>query len=61
MSELVPSDIIEKLAQKHDELIVELDALNARLEQALGCFAKPTEQDAADSCVDEVEEQGATA
>ncbi len=61
MSELVPSDIIEKLAQKHDELIVELDALNASLEQALRCFVKPTEQDAADSCVDEVEEQGATA
>lgn len=45
MSELVPSEIIEKLELRHEKLIDELDELNARLENALNSFAKPSETD----------------
>ena len=41
MSELVPSEIIEKLEERHERLIVELDELNGRLEKALNSFVKP--------------------
>ena len=47
MSELVPSEIIERLEQRHEKLIRELDALNSRLEQALNGFTRsgePTDQ-----------------
>jgi len=43
MSELVPSEIIEKLEERHERLIVELDELNDRLEKALNSFVKPAE------------------
>lgn len=42
MSDLVPSEIIEKLEQRHERLIEELDELNDRLEQALNSFARPS-------------------
>ncbi len=42
MSELVPSEIIEKLEQRHEHLIAELDELNERLEKALNSFVKPS-------------------
>jgi len=45
MSELVPSEIIEKLEARHERLIAELDELNERLEKALNSFLKPTEED----------------
>jgi len=44
MSELVPSEIIEKLEERHERLIVELDELNERLEKALNSFVKPSEE-----------------
>ena len=47
MSELVPSEIIERLEQRHEKLIGELDALNARLEQTLNGFSRPAEQEPA--------------
>jgi len=42
MAELVPSEIIEKLEERHERLIVELDELNDRLEKALNSFARPS-------------------
>ncbi|NOY30577.1 MAG: hypothetical protein GXP28_10535 [Planctomycetes bacterium] len=45
MSELVPSEIIEKLEERHERLIAELDELNNRLEKALNSFVKPAEKD----------------
>jgi len=45
MSELVPSEIIEKLEQRHEHLIAELDELNERLEKALSSFAKPSAEE----------------
>ncbi len=42
MSELVSSEIVEKLEARHEKLIQELDALNERLEQALNSFVKPS-------------------
>lgn len=44
MSKLAPSDIIDRLEQRHEELIEELDVLNARLEKALNSFVKPSEE-----------------
>jgi len=45
MSELVPSEIIEKLEARHERLIAELDELNNRLEKALNSFVKPAGED----------------
>ncbi|MCA9230844.1 MAG: hypothetical protein KDA57_09345 [Planctomycetales bacterium] len=42
MSDLVPSEIIEKLEARHERLIEELDELNERLEKALNSFVKPS-------------------
>jgi len=43
MSELVRHEIIEKLEERHERLIVELDRLNERLEKALNSFVKPVQ------------------
>jgi len=43
MSELAPSELIQRLEQRHDQLLEELDSLNERLEQALNSIAKPLE------------------
>lgn len=44
MSELAPNAVIQRLEQRHEQLITELDALNERLEQALDSFIKPAEE-----------------
>jgi hypothetical protein len=61
MSELVPSEIIQRLEQRHEELICELDALNARLEQALNSFARPSEPEEVVEAVEEKQRQGVSA
>lgn len=43
MSEIVPGEVIQRLEQRHAELIDELDALNHRLEEALSSFQKAPE------------------
>ncbi|MCH2114136.1 MAG: hypothetical protein MK171_04410 [Pirellulales bacterium] len=40
MNQLVPSEIIERLERRHEELIGELDVLNTRLEQTLNSFSQ---------------------
>ena len=46
MNELVPSKTLERLEQRQEELIGELDALNARLEHTLNSFARPAQPSA---------------
>ena len=36
-----PSEVLDRLDSRHDELIRKLDELNAQIEQALAQFAKP--------------------
>jgi len=55
MSELVPSEIIEKLEERHERLIVELDELNERLEKALNSFVKPSAENDEDQVSTNVE------
>jgi len=40
-----PSDTLDRLDARHDELIRKLDELNAQIEQALAEFAKSRESD----------------
>jgi len=49
MSELVRNEIIDKLEERHERLIVELDELNERLEKALNSFVRPVEEPVAGS------------
>ena len=42
MQEVVHGEIVQSLEKRHEELIVQLDALNGRLEQVLSGLAKPT-------------------
>lgn len=45
MNEIVTSDVLHRLDQRHEELLAELDLLNERLEAALKPFAKPAATD----------------
>ncbi len=45
MIEIVTSEKIQRLEQRHVQLIDELDALNGRLEQALSRFVKVNDED----------------
>jgi hypothetical protein len=42
MNEILPSDVLQRLDERHEQLLAELDVLNERLESALGACAKPT-------------------
>lgn len=42
MNEIVPSDVLQRLDERHEHLLAELDILNDRLESALGAFGKST-------------------
>ncbi|MCG8450158.1 MAG: hypothetical protein MI725_11345 [Pirellulales bacterium] len=44
MNGLAHNENIQRLEQRQEELIAELDALNGRLEQVLNSLVKPTEQ-----------------
>lgn len=41
MPEIAPKETIQLLEKRQDDLIVEIDALNGRLEQVLNHLAKP--------------------
>jgi hypothetical protein len=43
MNELIVSDVLQDLDQRHEHLLVELDDLNERLEQTLNSLNKPSE------------------
>ncbi len=45
MNEPATNDVYQQLDQRHEQVLVELDALNERLEQALGSLGKPTKSD----------------
>ncbi len=51
MSEIAPEKAIQRLEQRHEQLIDELDALNERLEQALNSFVKPEGEPSAPTAV----------
>ncbi len=46
MNEIAPHERIQRLEQRHEQLIDELDTLNNRLERALAdCVDKPEQTD----------------
>jgi hypothetical protein len=54
MNELIVSDVLQDLDQRHEHLLTELDELNRRVEQALNSLNKPSEpvaEEASDSTV----------
>jgi uncharacterized protein (DUF2336 family) len=40
---LTPRELVERLDQRHDELIARIDELNAQIEDALREFGRPCE------------------
>jgi hypothetical protein len=43
MNELIVSDVLHELDQRHEHLLTELDDLNQRVEQTLNSLNKPSE------------------
>ncbi len=43
MNEILPSEVLQRLDERHEQLLAELDVLNERLESALGACAKPAD------------------
>ena len=43
MNDQSHNEMIQRLEQRHEQLLGEIDALNERLEQALDSIIKPTE------------------
>lgn len=43
MNEPIVSDVLQQLDQRHEQMLVELDSLNQRLEQTLSALGKSAE------------------
>jgi hypothetical protein len=61
MNDLLVSDVLHELDQRHDHMLAELDQLNLRIEQTLNSLSKPSDsvaEDQSDSAVTSDDQDG---